>query len=133
MAAPHTCSTPVYQPRPGRQLGSHNKRSTRAIEKIEKTYPDFDALCELIELFRRTENDLIKFNCLRELAQYIYPKLRTTDHNININEKRVLIKRFDQSKDVDNADVIDVYPAEVNSHSEHDADIVPDQNTNTPK
>lgn len=126
-----SAAPPHPPPRVGRQPGAHNKRSVRAAEDLEKTYPDFKVLCEMVELFRKTKDEMIKFNCLRELAQYLYPKLRATDHNININEKRVLIKRFDQSKDVDNVDVIDVYPEAVDSPAMSYACIVPDQNTNT--
>ncbi len=64
----------------GRPKGSVNRRTMRAETIIRKAYPGYDPLKHLAELANDPELDkALRMQASKELAQYMYPKLRSVE------------------------------------------------------
>lgn len=66
----------------GRKKGTPNKESKVLIDRIKEKYPHYcpvEAMCE-IALDKLNEVN-IRLTANKEVSQYIYPKLKSIDHN----------------------------------------------------
>ena len=47
---------------------------------MRRDFPEFDPLRELIRLAMETDDEPIKLGALKEVANYVYPKLKSVEH-----------------------------------------------------
>lgn len=67
----------------GRKPGTPNK-DTRTLEEICVQY-EISPFEAMIELALETRDPYLKFNCLKELAKYIYPQRKAVEHAAKID------------------------------------------------
>lgn len=65
----------------GRKKGTPNKDRTNLYDRLQLKFPGLCPLEVMCEIIQSTEDEGYKIQCCKEVAQYIYPKLRSTDHN----------------------------------------------------
>lgn len=66
----------------GRKAGTPNKDKKELIERIKEKFPDYcpvEAMCKVGEDI--LEKPELRMTAHKEVAQYIYPKLKSIDHN----------------------------------------------------
>lgn len=63
----------------GRPAGSKNKYKAR----VDEVFKDFNPLENLKKLALETDDDELRFNCNKELAQYYAPKLKAVEHSVD--------------------------------------------------
>lgn len=73
----------------GRPAGSPNKNKKGLLAQIQREFPDYHPVIEMVKIANDMDNDLpMRFNANKEVAQYVTPKLRAiehkgeTDHNL---------------------------------------------------
>jgi len=68
-----------------RQVSSNSPqtKTVRAIIEDEFGY-DLDPLIELVKLAQRTDNDMVKANCLSQVCKYAYPQLKSIEVKSNV-------------------------------------------------
>lgn len=74
--------------RGGRQKGTPNKKTLEFV----KALGSFNPVKELINLYKKTEDDCIKLGCLKEMLKYIYPQRRAIEFDSNPDEDKPIIK-----------------------------------------
>lgn len=79
----------------GRTAGSLNKNKDRLLRMIKEVYgDDFDPIMKMAEIASKEENeDSLKLQAWKEIAQYVYPKLKAievevTGEMISVTEQR---------------------------------------------
>lgn len=66
----------------GRKKGTPNKESQSLIERIKQKFPNYCPVEGLCMIAMDPETELqYKLQAHKEVAQYIYPKLKSIDHN----------------------------------------------------
>lgn len=66
----------------GKVKGSVNKERMTLINRIREKFPNLcpiEKMCEMIE--SPTTEESTKLTCCKEVAQYIYPKLKSIEHS----------------------------------------------------
>lgn len=70
-------------PGSGRQPGTPNKKTQSLMEMCEaRGFSPFGALLELAQF---AEDNNLRFNALKEVSQYLYPKRRAIEHSGKID------------------------------------------------
>jgi len=87
---------------------SHHRRGM--MHRLRREFPEYDAVIHMARIANDEENDtLTRFNASKEVAQYIYPKLRSMDmttngegvqFNFSIGQQGQPILQVDNSKEV---------------------------------
>lgn len=66
----------------GRKKGTPNKESKVLIDRIKEKYPDYCPIEAMCIIAQDPINEVnIRLTANKEVAQYIYPKLKSIDHN----------------------------------------------------
>lgn len=79
----------------GRLKGAPNKKTNDLKSLILNKYPDFNPILSMVELYH---NELtlpaIKFQCLKEISQYLFPKRKTIDivEDIQTEKPKITIR-----------------------------------------
>lgn len=76
----------------GRKPGTPNKRTDKLLQLLKKNYPGFDPVNELVRIYKTVDDIDKQIEVLKVLAPYIYPKRKSLDSDISINEKRELLE-----------------------------------------
>jgi hypothetical protein len=79
----------------GRPKGSRNKRSEMLIERMEKKFPNWCPVEQLIEIARDENNPIeVRAKCAERVAAYVYakPKEEKTDLNSSVKDMAELIR-----------------------------------------
>lgn len=82
------------------RAGSPNKNKQALLKILQAKYPDYHPVLELATIAHESEDETIRFNAHKEVAQYVTPKLKAVEHSGNIDSKvqyKPIIKRFDGS------------------------------------
>ena len=77
-----------------RAKGTPNKDKQQLLRALQKIYPDYNPLSELLKLAHDNETtNSEKISCHKEIAQYVHPKLKAiemtgeVDHEFTITWK----------------------------------------------
>ena len=93
-----------------RKPGTPNKKTQTLIEKCEARGLDlFDAFLELIQ--DENADPSLRFNALKEAAQYVFPKRKAIEHSGEINQK--LIEEAERLQGLDKEDLKKVIQEEL--------------------
>ena len=66
----------------GRPAGSPNKDKKQLLRALQKIHPDYSPLTELLKLAFDEDTTIgEKISCHKEIAQYIYPKLKSIEQD----------------------------------------------------
>jgi hypothetical protein len=65
----------------GKVKGSINKEKRELIDRIREKFPDLCPIEKMCEIIQTTTEESTIVSCCKEVAQYIYPKLKSIDHN----------------------------------------------------
>lgn len=79
----------------GRPKGSRNKRSEMLIERMEKKFPNWCPVEQLIEIARDENNPIeVRAKCAERVASYVYakPKEEKTDLDSSVKDMAELIR-----------------------------------------
>lgn len=63
----------------GRVKGSRNKDRSFLFDELFTKHPKLNVLLKFIELAEKTDNEILQFNCYKELAKYTLPQLRSLE------------------------------------------------------
>ena len=78
----------------GRQKGVRNKNRSFIFDQFANENPNLNVLCKFVEIAEVTDNEVLKFNCYKELAKYLLPQLRAIELKENITtENQFVITR----------------------------------------
>jgi hypothetical protein len=90
------------KPRKLRLVNSGSNGSKIARKVLEDEFGiDFDPIIELCRLAQRTDNDMVRANCLSQVCKFCYPQLKsvetksTTTHEVSLSDGE-LVNRFRQ-------------------------------------
>ncbi len=64
-----------------RTVGAVGKRTTLAARILRERFPDYDALVSLATIATTTDDPDLEYKCSKEVAKYIYPALKATEHS----------------------------------------------------
>lgn len=82
-----------------RQVGAYNRDKTRLLKIIQKEYPGYDPLVELVRVANHEDATLMeRLGANKEVCNYIYSKLRSVEVKGDVDHKLTVIrnvKRFD--------------------------------------
>lgn len=67
-----------------------------ALRLIQARYPDFDPLFEIANITHETQDERLRFDCSRVLAEYFYRKEK--DESLGFNDKQTIIINYDQPR-----------------------------------
>jgi len=63
-----------------RPAGSKNANKDRLLRVIQKEFPNYNPLIELVKIAHDPESTITeKINCNKEVAQYVNPKLKAVE------------------------------------------------------
>ncbi len=71
----------------GRPKGSRNKPKQRLIALLEAKYPGYNPVVELARIAHETDDEQLRFNAHKEVAQYVTPKLKAVETTVETVEK----------------------------------------------
>ena len=64
-----------------RPKGTPNKDKKQLLRALQKIHPDYSPLDELLKLAFNEESTISeKISCHKEIAQYVFPKLKAVEH-----------------------------------------------------
>lgn len=72
--------------RGGRQKGTPNKKTLNFIDDLG----NFKPVEELLNLFAKTEDDILKFSIIKEILKYVYPQRKAVEVSTNENNNSML-------------------------------------------
>lgn len=78
----------------GRKPGSLNKDKARLRELVEEKFPDWDPVIAMAKIATTTSDVNLELAACKEVAQYIHPKLKSTEHKGEV-KKRIVIVDYD--------------------------------------
>lgn len=79
----------------GRVKGSRNKDRSYLFDELYRKAPDLNVLLKFIQIAENTDNELLRFNCYKELAKYTLPQLRSLELKDTLPQKNQMnIVRF---------------------------------------
>jgi len=68
------------------RAGSPNKNKKALIKLLEDKYPGYEPILEMVSIAVDDSNDIrIRFDANKEVAQYIYPKLKAIEVQANVS------------------------------------------------
>lgn len=65
----------------GRKKGTPNKDKGSLYDRLQVKFPGLCPIEVMCQTILTTEDEGYKIQCCKEVAQYLYPKLKTIDHN----------------------------------------------------
>jgi len=82
---------------------SEGERKKAVSRIIAAQYPNFDPVLAMIDMAHEEEVERsIKFQCLKEVAQYLYPKLKSVDIQVEDNTGKSRDEIIQRLKQLDN-------------------------------
>lgn len=82
----------------GRTKGTANKVKQELLNRINEKYPDYCPIEAMCEIAIDIQNEIhIRLQASKEVAQYIYPKLKSVEHSDKdgVRNKVVTVKYWD--------------------------------------
>lgn len=78
----------------GRTKGTPNKDTRALKDRLAALYPEWDPVLAMAEIATTTADPVMQLQACKEVAQYIHPKLKHTEHAGEI-AKRITIVDYD--------------------------------------
>lgn len=71
----------------GRKKGIPNKDKKELFDKIREKYPDYDPILAMVAVaIDEEEAQTLRLTANKEIAQYLYPRLKATEVNHNMTD-----------------------------------------------
>jgi hypothetical protein len=87
---------------------SEGERKKAVSRIIASNYPNFDPVLAMVDMVHEDEVERsIKFQCLKEVAQYLYPKLKSVEVQVEDNTGKSRDDIIRRLRELDNSSVID--------------------------
>lgn len=74
----------------GKVKGSINKERLNLIDRIREKFPGLCPIEILCDTILSTPDEATRVACCKEVAQYLYPKLKSIDHNLGTQDGKPL-------------------------------------------
>lgn len=91
--------------KPIEMSATQRKKVVRNI--IASKYPDYDPVLAMIEIAQYTEQEGIAVQCHKEVAQYLYPKLKSVEVQVEDNTKRSRDDIIERLKSFDTTNIVE--------------------------
>jgi len=98
--APEMAST-----KPTEMSAAQRKKVVRSI--IASKYPDYDPVLAMVEIAQCTDSEAIAVQCHKEVSQYLYPKLKSIEVQVEDNSKRSRDDIIERLKSFDTQNIIE--------------------------
>ena len=84
----------------GRVKGTPNKERTALKARLEEKFPGFcpiEMMCEIAQ--DKLQEFPLRLTAAKEVAQYIYPKLKAVEHSGEIKGNTIVIQEYKEPKE----------------------------------
>ena len=80
----------------GRPKGAVNKPKRVLLSRLQAKYPDWDPVIAMADRANdETQDDRIRFDAEKEVASYLYPKMKSVEHTGEGGEPfQIVIKKY---------------------------------------